>query len=803
MLATTPPLPQYFDLDGSPLDGGSIYFGALGLNPQTNPAAIYWDAAGTQPAAQPVRTLNGYTVRSGTPTQVFLSGGYSIMVLNRRGVMVFYAPDSSQYSNDQSLAADLTALTDGLANKVSGALGPALVGYGFMLPYALDTVGDQLNRINSGTVHLFRFLSPTQLTDALAGAGLVAAQQALLDASAYILSRGWNRGTIRMGQGVFSFTDEAPLWRASSLRQDITIEGDDQLTTIIEANFYGADKAVISAKDPAGLARASPISFRNLGFRNKSTTGGVNPVFIDVLGMGESRIDFVRFGNSNNTHLRVGSAQNVKSLGLISFYGGRHFNKIDTDGVTFDVDGGTKVVTASAPIFPTGSSLVGKYLSIFPSDPSRRAIYQVASVTDSTHLVVTETALSETGAEGHIEPARCSIALGDQTLVADAPCFTSDMVGLVIWIRGAEAGSFGNAKLRATITAFNSPTSVEIDTPATTACVSEFFGVAAVEFYQPTAGGTLGAGASDVKLMQMQIEHYDGIAFVGQNTDSFWIGQSKIHGETSPSDAIGSLAAMWLDDFGGTIECDLDSSCALGDCRIHASNFNDLTTFRGSTRGIIHNVIFKSNRFTDPGGYLAVEMLNAYVDTPDPMDMIVDANFLADANDPRIVPTGFINMLGDSQPARNYVGRGAYFQPTGRFVPAGGAANVSIASTITWDGSAPGGTANRRYSWQQIGGMVCFSFRIEHSVAGSSNSTVSVAKPSDMPAPAAITGAGSGEILSANVQGYIGTGPTSTALTRAVMQEDGAGDWKFVLALNSGTVAAAFATFSGFYFTDA
>ena len=55
-LATDAPFKQYFDLDGSPLDGGRIYFGVANENPETDPVTVYWDAAATQPAPPSIST---------------------------------------------------------------------------------------------------------------------------------------------------------------------------------------------------------------------------------------------------------------------------------------------------------------------------------------------------------------------------------------------------------------------------------------------------------------------------------------------------------------------------------------------------------------------------------------------------------------------------------------------------------------------------------------------------------------------------------------------------------------------------
>lgn len=92
MNALQNPFIQFADLDGSPLDGGSVYIGEANLNPITNPVAVFWDEAGTQPVAQPIRTFNGYMVHYGTPAVVYAPSSVSMLVRNSRGEQVFYAP---------------------------------------------------------------------------------------------------------------------------------------------------------------------------------------------------------------------------------------------------------------------------------------------------------------------------------------------------------------------------------------------------------------------------------------------------------------------------------------------------------------------------------------------------------------------------------------------------------------------------------------------------------------------------------------------------------------------------------------
>ena len=84
------PFPIFFDKVGKPLDSGYVYIGEYGKNPQTNPIQTFWDEALTQPAVQPIRTINGYYSRYGTPSRVFIQGlSCSITVRDKYQIVVY------------------------------------------------------------------------------------------------------------------------------------------------------------------------------------------------------------------------------------------------------------------------------------------------------------------------------------------------------------------------------------------------------------------------------------------------------------------------------------------------------------------------------------------------------------------------------------------------------------------------------------------------------------------------------------------------------------------------------------------
>jgi len=95
-LSIQPTFPIFTDIDGQPLENGYIWIGTENLDPQTNPINVYWDAALTIAATQPIRTLGGYPSRSGTPARMYVNSDYSIRVQNRNGSTVYSAPEATE-----------------------------------------------------------------------------------------------------------------------------------------------------------------------------------------------------------------------------------------------------------------------------------------------------------------------------------------------------------------------------------------------------------------------------------------------------------------------------------------------------------------------------------------------------------------------------------------------------------------------------------------------------------------------------------------------------------------------------------
>ena len=96
-LSIQPPYPVFAETDGQPLENGYIWIGTAGLPAISNPITAYWDAAGTIAAAQPIRTIGGYPMNSGTPATLYVaSSDYSILVQNKNGSSIYSSLNATE-----------------------------------------------------------------------------------------------------------------------------------------------------------------------------------------------------------------------------------------------------------------------------------------------------------------------------------------------------------------------------------------------------------------------------------------------------------------------------------------------------------------------------------------------------------------------------------------------------------------------------------------------------------------------------------------------------------------------------------
>lgn len=150
------PFPQFHDRDGQPLDGGFVFIGTAGLDAQANQIPVYFDAALTIPASQPIQTHGGFAANGATPTPIYVDANdYSIKVLDANGALVIAYPNAV----DRFPAAVIT-----------GGLSIANVTYDRALTGTqLRTVEGRLRDFTS----VFDFMTPAQIAGVQAGLSLV------------------------------------------------------------------------------------------------------------------------------------------------------------------------------------------------------------------------------------------------------------------------------------------------------------------------------------------------------------------------------------------------------------------------------------------------------------------------------------------------------------------------------------------------------------------------------------------------------------------------------------------------------
>ena len=120
------PFPVFNDTDGTPLEDGNIYIGTAGADPKANPITVYWDAAFTQTAAQPIRTLNGTPVYQGAPRNVYVNADTcSLTIEDKNGSPILGPVDANLNLSASEFAADLAAVQASAAEAAGSAVDAA------------------------------------------------------------------------------------------------------------------------------------------------------------------------------------------------------------------------------------------------------------------------------------------------------------------------------------------------------------------------------------------------------------------------------------------------------------------------------------------------------------------------------------------------------------------------------------------------------------------------------------------------------------------------------------------------------
>lgn len=221
------PFPVFTGLDGSPLDGGFVYFGEVNQNPESNPITVYYDAALTLPAAQPLRTVNGYIMRNGSPTNLFASVDYSITVRNRNGALVVaVASATPTVAGTRLLAANNLSDVD---NAATSLVNLGLTATATELNYTDGVTSPIQTQIDTLDADKAPLASPALTGTPTAPTAATGADTTQLATTAFV------RGEFERGSGAIATTSGTSITQAipaGVMNVDVIFDGVESGTTV-------------------------------------------------------------------------------------------------------------------------------------------------------------------------------------------------------------------------------------------------------------------------------------------------------------------------------------------------------------------------------------------------------------------------------------------------------------------------------------------------------------------------------------------------------------------------------------------
>ncbi len=420
--------------------------------------------------------------------------------------------------------------------------------------------------------------------------------------------------------GVFYFGEQIEI--GTDLVDDISIfGGGDQHTQYVccfYADWANGVTALFKGLDPTQMGRLQPINFYDIMFSHYVGTPVApnrSPLFLDFCGPGETKLERLRFSGGNNTHVALGSYQNVDVQNWTSYFGGVSFVYKDTSNITFAITGAgatSRTLTASSAIFTNGGANipddVGRVITVAGAN-SNQVKYTISAYTSSTVVTITSEAVSEggfqspkneTAVRAYFESAHGSMTAGSNLLSVPSTvgCFDASHLGVIVYVPEARSGiDSARSALRGRIIEVLDNYRVRLGNEWGEAVLADN-SVSDVPFWCPVidgyvpelsvGGSLLDQNSTDSQWINVRISDYSGMGMAFAKTQQLSVMNTKIEGVLRNNaggtlDATkGSDLAMLLDDVQGVFNnYYLSTQTALGKDRIYVSNQAGSVSFYG------------------------------------------------------------------------------------------------------------------------------------------------------------------------------------------------------------------------------
>ena len=548
--------------------------------------------------------------------------------------------------------------------------------------------------------------------------------------------------TLYFPPGSYKVTDSIDFSASGGERMEIIGGGGSIEAVTILASYHGYGSSVTDSRGvfyfsaPSGSPSGTySRSFSVSGFLFQRITSAFRtPPALEMIASAQSRLENITVGSWSGTSIRSDTPQNGRYINVTTFSGGDSFTYKDASAVTVTQSGST--LTASGSIF--SASDVNKWIGIWGTGSSSyRRKAQITAYISPTQVTLAQSVTSATARRLLFGSPFASVTNGSATLTADAACFTSNDVGLYLWIRSNVAL---NGVFRAKIASFVNTQTVTLDASVPFTDGTCEIAVAALEIY---SSGPFG-DSSDNKFINLQVENHAGLGVGVSNASILEFYGVKIHSEQTATASRYSVSTLWGYQMDGIFNGSLDAQY-LGVYRFwisgqtgcfHISNLVSRTAIDEKIFGIA------AKNLSYEGGMLLIGNVSVLGAKPTDglRDVVVDQN----TQTPGYLACGAFVNSGD---ATNYVAQGyltnnIYAQDSNSY------------SSLFFE------TTNRTYSVYPAGGTGFNRWTVRDETAGADRlylySAGAFGPASDATQDLGLTGTRWGDVYATTV--YVGSG---------------------------------------------